>query len=503
MPKTIRIFLFILLLLLIGCNSEKSKSDGDSVDGAIDIGKVTSSEYNSLTAENKYRAANKLLATLFKGVEIPSFFDLSSGLFPLKVEGGDAYIDKTKTLLSTPLSNLSSHLDRIDDKYNFDTAYKPKQYPLAMLFELPLSKDFYDQWMAYILSNTILFSPAVELETTDYVDIQKVYYRLSRMIRDDLPIGDIVYEHMITQENWRRFRSPEDNTREMMEVFLARFLDEEVPKAAKTCQNWSLSDEAQGYQLLIGFNENSEPQDILDTTVTSCYEFYQAVSQHTTLLPTITKILVERFFVAHTEDQQTDIINNIIDSSPTTFRQIFNTIIFSRAYLFNNSRPKWYEETFFNIANRIHWYGYSNFFLYINRPNTAYSSISTLSRMKQDSMSYKLGRLSLPLDSLSFSYYHKSVRERLLIDRKTNPFSRDDGGWQADFINVDLKGDEFIHYLFMSVLSRKASTGELSVISEVIVDRGYDDDTDDKMQQAMIVLDYISRLSELYTFGEI
>ncbi|MCP4294041.1 MAG: hypothetical protein GY786_00340, partial [Proteobacteria bacterium] len=242
----------------------------------------------------QYRVANQLAGTLFKGISVSSFFDLSTGINPLTVKKGEDYITQTRHLLSEELTNKNTYLDREDVKYSFDeSSYKPKQYPLAMLFELPLSKDYYDHWMSYILTNTILFSPAVELETTDYIDIQKVYYRLSRMIGQGEKIRDIVYDHMISQENWRRFRSPEDNTREMMEIFLARFIDEEVPKAAKACQNWVLSDENQGYQLIIDFNENTESQNILDTTLTSCYEFYQAVSQHSDLIPVITKTIVD------------------------------------------------------------------------------------------------------------------------------------------------------------------------------------------------------------------
>jgi hypothetical protein len=85
---------------------------------------------------------------------------------------------------------------------------------------------------------------------------------------------------MISQENWRRFRSPEDNTREMMEIFLRRFKDEEVPKAALACKNWSLTGQDQGYQFVIDFDENTEPQNTLDTNVTTSWDFYRAIAEH-------------------------------------------------------------------------------------------------------------------------------------------------------------------------------------------------------------------------------
>jgi len=40
-------------------------------------------------------------------------------------------------------------------------------------------------WMAYFLSNTILFSPALELESVDYIDIHRVFQRLYTMISED------------------------------------------------------------------------------------------------------------------------------------------------------------------------------------------------------------------------------------------------------------------------------------------------------------------------------
>lgn len=118
--------------------------------------------------------------------------------------------------------------------------------------------------------------------------------------------------------------------------------------------------------------------------------------------------------------------------------------------------------------------------------------------MGQASHTYKLGRFpEVPLDSLSFSYYHKGVRERLLIDRKTDAFNAADGGWKKEFTDAALQGDDFIHYLFLSVVSRKATADELLALNDVIVRRRYQTN---KEGQAMIVFDYLSRLAELYTF---
>ena len=115
-------------------------------------------------------------------------------------------------------------------------------------------------------------------------------------------------------------------------------------------------------------------------------------------------------------------------------------------------------------------------------------------------MTYKLGKpVAIPLDTLSFSYYHKAIRERLLLDRKNDPFNDHDGGWQVEFIEVDEDGDDYIDYLFMAILSRHATPEELAELVQIMEDRGYGYDRKGReMHRAMIVLDYISRLPELY-----
>lgn len=120
--------------------------------------------------------------------------------------------------------------------------------------------------------------------------------------------------------------------------------------------------------------------------------------------------------------------------------------------------------------------------------------------MKQAAITYKLGKpVEIPLDTLSFSYYHKAVRERLLIDKKSDPFNDNDGGWQAEFLDVNQSGDDFVNYLFMAILSRYATLEELDALRQIMIDRGYGYDREDReLHRAMIVLDYISRLSELY-----
>ena len=69
---------------------------------------------------------------------------------------------------------------------------------------------------------------------------------------------------------------------------------------------------------------------------------------------------------------------------------------------------------------------------------------------------------------------------------------------RADRFNPDyLMGNDFIHYLFLSVVSRTATQEELDELNTIIASRGYDKEGKEQ-NRAMIVLDYLSRLPELY-----
>lgn len=298
------IMISVLLLWGSGCtpevpqSSQKNESPNIRASGAA--AKLSDSEYNALSNEQKYAVANKLMGTLYKGVPVSDFFNIEGGLENPALKSESSFLDEAEAALSSPLEDKAVYLARIEEKYLFDEVRKPMEYPLAALFEFPVSRDYFHRWIAYWLANSILFSPALENDSVDYTDIQDIQFRLVKMMEEGKSIREIVYDHMISQENWRRFRSPEDNTREMIEIFLGRFnQDTEVPKASIACKNWFLTDDEQGYQLVIGFDENTEPQQVLGATLLSCYDFYQVVAQHPLLIPRIASVLVDGFFVGY------------------------------------------------------------------------------------------------------------------------------------------------------------------------------------------------------------
>lgn len=483
------LFTLTLALMLTACGDT---SDGNNNGNTGSEAAYTL--YDQSDSLTQYKTSSKLLNTLFKGVDPTRFFE-SNGRVSLDESSEEFSLQTIRHTLDTPLDSREFIFYELDDFFTFDTRGKPLQYPLATLYEMPLSSDYFNFWMAYILSNTILFSPAVELESVEELDAQRVYHRLVSMLDEGKGISEIVYEHMTSQENWRRFRSPEDNTREMMEIFLGRFIDEEVPLAAKACQNWYLTDDTQDYQLVKTFNVNETAQTLLDTELTTCEEFYEKVSTHPSLLPRIIEILVNYFFDGYSEAEKELLTATFAAKGYTHFKPLFIDIIFSDSYLFNTERPKKYEELFLGTGETIKWQAYASFFRYLS---SDYTWFETLKKMNQATMEYKLGRNgSVPQDSLSFSNVHNSVRDRLFFDRKTDAFNDNDGGWQADFVDIAFaNGTDLTDYVFVSLLGRKASEEEKTALEGVFEAEGLTRND----YKTVVIMDYISRLSEFYYF---
>ncbi len=493
--KNLKYFILLLIPLFVfscGGSNENSFEQSNNRDYSqktanitpkiVDIDSITKEEYKNLSVINRYRVANKILNTTYSGIGYGDFVE--------KVN--EDYIEQIKTAVDTPLNNIDEIEEKVD-RYEF--RFPQLERPLAELYVMPLSKDRFDRWMAYHLMNTILFSPAIELETASYEDAKKIYDRLVRMISSDRTINEIIYQHVISQENWRRFRSPEDNVREMMEIYLGRFRDDEVPKAAKACQNWHLSDGRKGYKLIIDNNVNTEPQNVLDTTVTTCYDFYRALSDHKDLIPTVTKVIVSFLFSTYPEEKRERIVEAVLSRHPSTFRDIYKTLIFSKEYIYNVERPKTIEETFFGTGKKLHWIAGKRFFRWIT---THYYN------MGQAIFTYKLGRNPAPpLDPLSFSYYHKTVRKSLLTDNK-NPKKEMDGGIPNSEINKPEGVENSIRYFIKSIVERDATADEVNELNNILKNLGYTSEWNfHKLRRALIIMDYTSRLSELYYFKKI
>jgi len=490
------------------------------------LSQLTDTEFNALTNSQKLTVANTLLGTLFFGYPQKILQEkINSGSFISNIRQGLEEDRTDKAWLENYI------LD--DEKFKqYDSWAQPQAINILSRFYAMKELDSYflKNWIAYILTQTIMFSPAYELESTHTPNIANVYNRIVTFLNEESGMRYLTYVHMMSESNWRRFRSPEDNGREMLEIFTLDMNDSHVPIAGKALQNWKLNTDSD--TLEVSLNQNRDPLSLFGTIVTNGDDFYRELVKSELFTKGVTKRLVDFFFPEVTEIKKQQLINTIVSSHPETWQDILLQIIFSKEYLLHNQRAKSAEETFFSFAKKIE---------YKHRRITFYYLKNALTNMHQASMKYKLGKLKrVPLDTLSFAYYHKFIREEMLW-RKSDPnklydydsWSRQ--GWSENFVsNTNYTLDEndgvaslesFINYLFIATISRNPTTKEITFFKNHMLRNEYagsttkvprysfnliqtsNDPEDQKNKRelrkrdiAKIILDYISRLSETYTF---
>lgn len=450
--------------------------------------------FNNLSLENRYRVANKLMSTLYYGMPKKKLDNL--------ITNGN-FISYIKNKLSTPNSDTAKVEQKLATlHYSYSESDSFREKILSRLYHLSLGKEYLHRWEAYILTQTILFSPANELETVKNADIVGVYNRLVRLIDDEYSMRMITYLHTTSEENWRRFRSPEDNGREMLEIYTLDFNDSHVPLAAKALKNWHLS-KREG-ELIIDLDENQEPVNLFGTTVVNGFDFYREMVKSSAFTIGVTTRLVDYFFSETPKDIKDNIIKKIVNSNPNTFKDIILQIVFSKEYLINSQRVKTFEESAFNLAKTTSFYDGLN-----------YSAVmrSNMDNMHQAPQKYKLGRTNVvPTDSLSFAYYHDFIRRYLLLDAKRDQLNEWDRGWTQEFIDKDIPNtstiNDFINYIFNSLIQRDANNEELELINDYVTNRSryHVSDVDSNYHRyfvALVTMEYISRLTETYKFKKI
>ena len=486
---------------------------------------LSDAKFNGLSEANKRQVADKLLSTLFFGYPL--------NVLQEKIDSG--------TFITTILNGLDE--DRTDEAFLEthildDTIYKQVDYNeqvavdvLSRFFAMKeLDSYFIQNWTAYILTQTIMFSPAYELESTHVPNIARVYNRLVTMLKEESGMRYITYVHMMSEDNWRRFRSSEDNGREMLEIFTLDMDDSHVPLAGQALKNWKLDRDSD--TLVVSLNQNTQPLNLFGTTIKNGDDFYREMVKSSLFTFGATKRVVDFFFPTLDNAKKTQIVNTVLSSNPETWHDILIQIVFSEEYLLRSSSPKSAEELFFSTAKKTQ---------YKLRNSTMHEFKDALEEMHQASMKYKLGKLKrVPIDTLSFANYHKFMRERVLL-RKSNPDKINDYtaydriGRDESFIanenflfdgeNVVGSLDSFVQYLFNTMVSRDATPAELALFRTHMLTndageqllhynfnmfRTDDDPTKQKERReerkeniAIIVLDYISRLSETYTHKEV
>jgi len=490
------------------------------------LDQLTDDEFEALGDTTKLAVANKLFTTLFFGYPLKTLKE--------KIHTG-SFLSDVRSALDTGSMDkgaLESHILDDDIFRQYDSQwYDPQAITILTRFYAMDELDLYfaQNWVAYILTQTIMFSPAYELSSTHTPDVSGVYNRLVTMLENESGMRFITYVHMSSQENWRRFRSPEDNGREMLEIYLLDANDAHVPLAGKALQNWKLNTDSD--TLEVGLNRNTDPISLFGTTIYSGDDFYRELAKSDAFTSGVTSRLVDFFFTEKSATEKSTIVSSIVSSHPETWQDILFQIIFSEEYLLHNNRAQSMEETFFSLAKKMQFRNHRNTFYYLKE---------YLLDMHQATMKYKLGKLErVPLDTLSFAHYHKRIRESVLLndadqeEEDHNSWRYD--GWMPSFIGFDKftydSNDDveslkrFVDYLLEATIARKATTAEQTFFRDHIIESRegkalfkyefnmfvtYDDPAvqaeqreERKNRIATIVLDYISRLDLTYRQREV
>ena len=540
-------------MLVLGCDPGLPEGGNDFAAGGSAVA-LSQAEFNSLPAEEQYMVANKLLGTMFRGVAVEDFFDMSTGMANLRPADA-AFLSNTRNAISRDMSNAEvlaydtiidgldadGNPDPANAKYIFDNDSntrnneRAKQLPLARIKEYPVSRDMFVHWMAYVLINTIMFSPAEEMESTDYTDVQNMYRFLVLKLEEGATIRQIVRSNLSTLARWRVSRSAENHALEAYELYLGLFeTEEDSYRGGIACKDLYLTNEDDGYLIRRTDFPNTIPQLILQNQyVTTCDDLYDVIAGHPLLIPRVVEVLFNYFVDLRGDNlaYRQGIINAIAASNPQTFEDIFTAILFSRAYLLNIERPRTFEENLMPLLDALKWHPGENageVDEQIFRRMTEFSNEQIyMAGMGWATTKYKIGRLpEVPLDGLSFANYHKSMREEFLMNRGFYDPSSNNAGFLYDengdakvFIeNMSL--NDFIDFLFMSGLQRKASASEKTDLIDVyqtgvnssgtIVNHlttNTDGDTVVRVgrfdEVAQITFDYIARLPEFYYYRSV
>jgi hypothetical protein len=487
---------------------------------------LTDAKFNELDKTTQLQVAHTLLNTLFFGYPLNTLKE--------KIDNGD-FLSAVREGLQKELTDkawLEEYIldDAVFTQYD-SSWHEPQAITILTRFYAmkKLDKYFLQNWIAYILTQTIMFSPAYELSSTHTPNISGVYNRLVTMLENESGMRFITYVHMMSEDNWRRFRSPEDNGREMLEIYLMDTDDTHVPLAGQALKNWKLNTDSD--TLEVSLNRNTEALRLFGTTVYTGEDFYRELAKSSSFAPGVTRRLVDFFFPEKSETEKTSITDSIVASSPETWQDILLQILFSETYLLHNNRAQSAEETFYSLAKKID---------FRHRRNTFYYLKENLEKMHQATMKYKLGKIErVPLDTLSFANYHKYIRESILLNKadseQTDPDSWSYDGWQESFISFehfdanssdDTKSlESFVDYLFEATIGRRADSAEQALFRNHMIESRdgkmlfkytfnmfatYDDPQKEIEEQeerkeniATIILDYISRLERTYRQREV
>ncbi|WP_086481412.1 hypothetical protein [Oceanospirillum sanctuarii] len=203
------------------------------------------------------------------------------------------------------------------------------------------SKEYFDLWITYQLLNSFVLAMGDELDTVSSARINTHIEKIRTAVEQNRSVKEIMLDYFMADIFWARFRSPEDNGREVFEIYLGDFRDEIVPPAAKILQNYSFNED-QGTLEIDSFNRNSELQHIDGAQLTTPYQLYSYVVNHGEFMTHIYKHIVKALYGY----EASDVINSMSSKGLSTFRDIYIEAL-THTSLEKVKRAKFPEEILF------------------------------------------------------------------------------------------------------------------------------------------------------------
>ncbi|MGB3666222.1 MAG: hypothetical protein WA963_04630 [Bermanella sp.] len=574
-------FGLIACLALSACSpSSPEDKAGDRAGSPLSYSfTLSQQEFDALSPDEQFMVANKALSTMYRGLPADEFFDLTQGLDQPVVQY-DNFINRTQVALQTklkPSEELALEKDIFGIEDQPDTEEVDESIPsrfrdlrnnrtdqifLAKAHTYPISHDQFVHWMSYFLANTIMFSPALEMDSTDNQDVQRVLVYLQESLASGKDIRTVIRGWLNNLSRWRVSRSPENHALEMFELYLGVFNDspeeqQNTINGGIACNDLFLTDDAEDYQLARDTTQVGVkvPLKVFDQYIYDCEGLYGVVAGHPLLIPRVVEVISNYFLDSMSSEKKRSVVNDVLSTGPETFEDVFLAVMFSKVFLLESERPKTFEENAFNFLHAMHWTPRSSEFgtlgkrVFNNLLNSTSSQIA-VEKMGWSAMDYKIGRTPfLPMDVLSFASYHQAIRESVLLNNRAfdgrnypktedftealeprePPFEIVDGGFYiagTENLKPELDAltlDEFIDFVFLTAMGRKATAVEredLKAIGETRDHlRYYENDDgvevlslrrgnggDDELYEywtddfAEIMLDYMSRLPEFYYY---
>ncbi|GIX22619.1 MAG: hypothetical protein KatS3mg121_1402 [Gammaproteobacteria bacterium] len=507
-----------------GCDADVP-SDPAPEDFSVPSGygqSLSEADYRALDAVAKYQVATKLAAAVYKGIPVQDFFDLSRGLNnPRTTDFGENYYGTFRAAVARDLDTetvreVRAAIYGLDEagnpqedlrKYNFSAEARPKEEPYALIHDYPLSRNAFVNAIALMLSNTILFSCAEEMESTSMNDCQKTYVYLVSSIGAGQSIRSIVRGYLPSIMNWRIGRSGQNVGVEGLEEFLGLFdRAEDADKVGVACQDIILLPEDQNYELSQTNFPNTEPQVILqeDTDgdgvgdsggyyITTCEDFYNVVAGHPLLLPRVCEVVTNYYLAERDPADRLALCDSLIAAGMETFEDLFKGVIFSREYLLGTERVRGFDEYLLPLLDALRWdvradAGSLDERIWRNMASNRFNRLY-MGNMGWATMTYKIGRLpEVPTDPLSFVSYHNALRDSVFFNSNAWAGRRRDIDGEPVFIDgllfvsdeavapaadeddepdahlrpelAALSPSEYLDFLFLTALQRRAQSDE-------------------------------------------